>query len=364
MANVRIASLFNSSTSVAASSATFESNLSDNERVLAFNLNASTSQQMQGDQLTAVGTNRTHTYWTSTATSFVFGTYGAFAESKLLVAAHLWKLGTPASKGVAAVPSSYQLPMAYSKGANGNYSVSKVAEPGGLAAEAYLFYIASLGEDLEKICDKMDALIKEDLLNSPEMAELEAEKAVIEADMKSMENFYGLCENTQVKFNIPNLTKEEMKRVWSCLNRKESQILKLKCTINYDFSDTLEILIQVLDYSIEEGRLATPTKGRQVGNALGGQLQDAAKQLWAERQMSTAEIIAQSRAKRAAFEATAAGEGKVANKRRQDLKKMADLMKQQQEETKLEAKTATTSSIPEVDKLEDVEFDDEIDATY
>ena len=360
--NVRIASLFNSATGVAAAvGATFESNLSDNERVLAFNIYASSSQQMQGEHVGAVNPeHRSCTYWTSTATSFMHGANGAFMQGKILVAAHFW---SPTKK-------QYQHPVAYSKNAQGGYSIDRKAEPNGLSAEMWGVYIAELAEDQETLTAKYNQLDAQWQASSDdqESASIAKEMELIASELESIQHkmedtgaFYGLCENTEVKVNIPELSKDEMKRVWSCLNRKEAHLLKLKCTINYNFSDTFEIIIQVLSYSIEEGKLASAGKGRQVGNALGADLQEAAKELWAEKQLSTAEIIKRSQAKRAAFQATVSGNtkkkgiptipgtGSIANRRRQEQKT--------KHEEPIEAETQ--HKIAEVDDLYSVSFEED-----
>jgi hypothetical protein len=225
----------------------FESNLQENERVIAFNLNPSASQQASGDGLKAAGEKKQKTFWTSTASSFMFGEYGAFADSKLLVAAHLWD-------GAKYIPAPL-----YGKDDKKVYKVLPGAEPTGLAGEMYGYYLATIDSSMEELAVAMDSIEDSDELDvaMAKFNELQAEKDDISV-------FFGLCNGVQKKIDIPNLSQQEMVSNWAAMSRKQSRVLKLKVVVSYETEGKFDINVKVISYVVEDGHLVTAQRGQTI----------------------------------------------------------------------------------------------------
>lgn len=280
----------------------FEEGLQPNERIIAFNLNPSSSQQISGGEITAAGANRTKTWLTSAATSIMYGDKKGFLNSKLLVAAHVWN-----GKGYVAPPS-------YSQGPDKQYRLHPNAEPSGLAAEVYGEFLEFTKGKVAELENKKQMLNSEkaqfnqmllqvlDELSNPDttfsvsdleeteahcyqkIAECEEVVNSIDKDieeytthLKNKDYFRGWCENIQVSINLPGLELAQMKSAWARLNAGAKLILKVKCVISYELAETFEIHIQGIACDIAEGYLAPLSRGKAVGTEVGNQLQALAQ---------------------------------------------------------------------------------------
>jgi hypothetical protein len=307
------ASTSNGAAGNTAANTSFEEGLQSNERILAFNLNPSSSQQISGGEITASGANRTKTWLTSAATSIMYGEKKGFLNSKLLVAAHVWN-----GKGYVAPPS-------YSQGPDKQYRLHPNAEPSGLAAEVYGEFleftkgkVAEL-ENKKQLADSEKAQFNQmllqvlDELSNPDttfsvsdLEETEAhcyqkiaecEEVVNSIDkeieeytnhLKNKDYFRGWCENIQVSINLPGLELAQMKSAWARLNAGAKLILKIKCVISYELAETFEIYIQGIACDIAEGYLAPLSRGKAVGTEVGNHLQALAQTHYQQLKKETA----------------------------------------------------------------------------
>lgn len=272
----------------------FEEGLQPNERIIAFNLNPSSSQQISGGEITAAGTTRTKTWLTSAATSIMYGDKKGFLNSKLLVAAHVWN-----GKGYVAPPS-------YSQSPDKVYRLHPNAEPSGIAAEVYGEFLEfTKGKIAELEAKKKVVLTEKETTNklllqvlaeqeNPDteyslsdledtekhcyvkMAECDKQVNQLEEDieeytthLKNKDYFRGWCENIQVSINLPGLELAQMKSAWARLNAGAKLILKVKCVISYELAETFEIHIQGIATDITEGYLAPLSRGKAVGTEEG-----------------------------------------------------------------------------------------------
>lgn len=292
----------------------FEEGLQSNERILAFNLNPSSSQQISGSEITASGTNRTKTWLTSAATSIMYGEKKGFLNSKLLVAAHVWN-----GKGFVAPPS-------YSQGPDKMYRLHPNAEPSGIAAEVYGEFLEfTKGKIAELEAKKQIALNEKTQFNqmllqvldeqsNPDttfnisdleeteshcyikMSECDTLITSIDCDieeytthLKNKDYFRGWCENIQVSINLPGLELSQLKSAWAKLNGGSKLILKVKCVISYEVAETFEIHIQGIATDITEGYLAPLSRGKAVGTEEGNQKQALAQTHYQQLKKETAE---------------------------------------------------------------------------
>jgi hypothetical protein len=296
-----------------AANTSFEEGLQSNERILAFNLNPSSSQQISGGEITASGANRTKTWLTSAATSIMYGEKKGFLNSKLLVAAHVWN-----GKGFVAPPS-------YSQGPDKQYRLHPNAEPSGIAAEVYGEFLEfTKGKIAELKAKKKVAIAEKEATNqmlihilaeqsNPEttfsmsdledteshcyvkMAECDTLVDSIDGDieeytahLKNKDYFRGWCENIQVSINLPGLELSQLKSAWARLNGGSKLILKVKCVISYELAETFEIHIQGIACDITEGYLAPLSRGKAVGTEEGNLKQALAQTHYQQLKKDTA----------------------------------------------------------------------------
>lgn len=325
------------STQVAATS--FEANLQENERVIAFNLNPSSSQQVSGDGLAAKGDKKKKTLWTSIASSFMYGEHGAFADSKLLVAAHLWD----GAKYVAA-------PL-YGKDAKGVYKVLPGAEPTGLAGEMYGYYIATLDSSMGELEVAMENITEPDELDvaMAKYAELQAEKDDISV-------FFGLCDGIQKKMDIPNLSQQEMIANWAAMSRKQSRVLKLKVVISYETEGKFDLNIKVISYAIEDGHLVTAQRGQTINQDESAVLREEGLNHFRQVSASTTNIVARATSTLEALRATAK-EGNANTKRKNDYRAQLKVRKSAMElSTEAMEQSTALEPIAEVENLNSLDL--------
>lgn len=355
MAGIQIKSASNSVNNNAV--VTFESALQEGERIIAFNLLPSKSQEEVAGGISAKGDKRQKTFWTATASSFMYGEYGAFGDSRILVGAHLWS------------GSKYIAPPLYGKDKNGNYTVLSGAEPTGLAGEMYGYYVAYLDSLIDELNEAMNLI--EEKMTDPDCAEdLETLQAEMEAmvnkqgeleDQKNdLQVFFELCQNVQIKFDIPGLTKEAMMANWSALTRKQPKVLKLKCTISYDVQDSFEIYIKVISFAVESGNLVAASRGQAISNEDSSLLRELGNAHFKQVIASSKGVLDRASKSLEAIKVTAK-EGSAATRRRNKFR-MEQKARKDQQQLALEAieqnQALAGEPTPEVNNLDSLDVAD------
>ena len=336
---------------------TFEQ-VQEGKRIIAFNLLPSRSQQeVAGGGISAKGDKRQKTVWTSTASSFMYGEYGAFVDSRILVSAHLWS------------GSKYIAPPLYGKDKSGNYTVLSGAEPTGLSGEMYGYYLAYIDSLIEELNEALNSL-EEKITNPNSEAEdietLQTEMETITEKISELQDqklnvdyFFGLCQNVQVKFDIPGLSQETMMATWSALTRKQPKILKLSCTISYDVQDSLEVYIKIFAFVIESGNLVPSSRGQAITNEDSEALRELAEVHFKKCTASSKGVVAKANTTIKAMNVTAL-EGSAATRRKNKFR-MEQKARKAQQELALEAleqnQALASQPTPEVNDLDSLDLD-------
>lgn len=346
-----------SDNSAASVVSTFESNLKEGERVLAFNLNPSKSQTESGP----AGEKRKKTYWTSTGSSFMYGEHGAFGDAKVLVAAHLWD------------GNKYIAPPLYGQDASGAYKVLSSAEPTGLAGEMYGFYLATLDDLIDQLEQASNKLVEEIEAGGDEeslfaqIEELTIKQSEVIAKKTNIKAFFELC-GVQKSVELPGLTLGQMISTWKSLTKGEKQVLKIKCVISYQTEGKFDISLKVIEVAIENGYLIPATRGQAINQEESQFLRDKALKTFAESKTSVGGVMHNVNSTLKALETVKVGSEKTQARNRYRMEQKA---RAKQLEATPSSTTPTESSeqseavkplVPSVDNLNDLDFAD-LDAT-